>query len=284
MGKTFILWDIDKRGSFTFSKNIASDGLIYVTLTILKNQFYIVRNVSITEAEDRLLISQFKRFLADGSSCFDFKNSTNNLGLKLYKNYYDDYCVNICYEEDQFEFGINLKVDVDSVSSFLEPSNYEEIVPNSTNAIYEDDPTVTLSFDTIEIASSNDLWDVHMSVMVKDYFVIKERLLLSKIYDFDVLYEGISKLLLYNNMLEYQASCTSYCIELSKTESDGKYKIEIESLKNSEGDYISYIGTIESEEVKKLYSELSNHKDKKETNRNNSFSDIISHVSKLFNA
>lgn len=284
--KTFILWSVDKQSCVTFSKNIVCNGMICITLTILKNQFYILRNVSVTETEDKLMTSLFKRFLADGSSCFEFENGTKNFGLKLYKNYSGDYCINICCVENQFEFGINLKVDVNSISTFLEQCNYDEDIHNSIDTVSEDDTKVVLSFDTLKIASSNDLWEVHMSIMVKDYFIIKENILLSKKNDFDVLSEGISKLLLYNCMLEYQASCTPYCIRLRKTEFNEKYRIEIESIKNSEGDYISYIGTIEREEVKKLYSELGNHDDRinKETNRYKSFSDILSRMSNLIKA
>lgn len=254
--KTYTLWGIDKQGCITFSKDIIRNGIIYLTFTVMKNQFYIAHNVSITETEESLLISLFKQFLADGSSCFEFENSIKDFGMNLYKNHYGDYCVKISCSEKQFECGINLKIDVDSIASFLEPC--DDDVSDSLDNVFVDDAEMTFTFDTINIVPSDNLWEVHMSIMVKDYFIIKDKLLLSITYDYDVLYEGISELLQNGCMLKYQASCTSYCIGLSKAESDEKFKIEIESLTNPEGDYISYMGTIERKEIKKIYSELGN--------------------------
>ena len=282
--KTHILWSVDKQSCITFCKETTQNGMIHMTLIAMKNQFCIKRNVSITETEENLLTSHFKQFLADGSSCFEFENSTKDFEMKLYKNYYGDYCVNIRCSEKQFECAISLKIDVGSIFFFLEPC--DDYIQNNTDTITVDDADVTLSFDTINILPADDLWEVHMPVMVKDYFSIKERLHLSVKYDYNVLCKGLSELLQNGCTLNYQASCTDYCIRLSKGESDEIFKMEIESLANSEGDYILYNGTIGRKEIEKCYSELGkcNSGNNKESGRKKSWSGIISHIkTKLLN-
>lgn len=276
--KTHILWSVDKQNCITFRKETTHNGMIHMTLIAMKNQFCIMRNVKITETEENFLIFHFKQFLADGSSCFEFENSMKDFGMNLYKNYYGDYCVNIRCSENQFECGISLKIDACSISSFLEPC--DEPIPNNTDAISADDAEVALSFYTINILPSDDLWEVHMSIMVKDYFVIKEKLHLSVMYDYNELYEGISKLLQNGCSLNYQASCTDYCIGLSKGESDDIFKIEVESITNYEGDYISYNGTIVRKKIEKCYSELGkcNNGNNRKVDKVKSLSDIISYI------